>query len=113
MMRSDYMQVQDRGTKKWVSLMLPEHVDMLKEVFLEYKEKPVLDEQQMIEIDQKLKFALETDEVIEMTYYERGMFKKTNGRLEKVDQSCGYIMLLNEHGQQIPLGDIIDVEILY
>src|SRR5690625_7696100 len=96
MMRSDYMQVQDRGTKKWVSLMLPEHVDMLKEVFLEYKEKPVLDEQQMIEIDQKLKFALETDEVIEMTYYERGMFKKINGRLDKVDQQCGYIMLLNE-----------------
>ncbi len=106
------MQVQDRGTKKWVSLMLPEHVDMLKEVFLEYKVKPVLDEQQMIEIDQKLKYALEEDATIEMTYYENGMFKKTNGKLQKVDQWRGYIMLLNEHGKQILLGDIINVEVL-
>src|SRR5690625_132549 len=106
------MKVHDRGTKKWVSLMLPEHVEMLKEVFVEYKEKPILDEQQMIEIDQKLKYALKEKVEIEMTYYKRGTFKKVNGRLQSIDQWCGYIVLLNECGHRISLGDIVQVELL-
>jgi len=106
------MKVHDRGTKKWVSLMLPEHVEMLKEVFVEYKEKPILDEQQMIEIDQKLKYALKEKVEIEMTYYKRGTFKKVNGRLQSIDQWCGYIVLFNECGHRISLGDIVQVELL-
>ncbi|GIP64468.1 hypothetical protein J32TS6_30230 [Virgibacillus pantothenticus] len=40
--------VNDRVTIKWTSIMLPEHVEMLEEVWKEqeYKEKPILDEQQ-------------------------------------------------------------------
>lgn len=106
------MKVHDRGTKKWVSLMLPEHVELLKEVFVEYKEKPSLDEQQMIEIDQKLKYALEHNANIKMTYYDDGEFLTVSGQLKKIDQWRGYIILLNEDGIYISLASIIDVEIL-
>src|SRR5690625_1809126 len=106
------MKVQDSGTKKWVSLMLPEHVEMLKEVFVEYKEKPTLDEQQMIEIDQTLKYALVEKADITMTYYKQGNFKKISGKLQQIDQWRGYIVLLNEDGQCISLGDIVQVELL-
>lgn len=106
------MKVQDRGTNKWVSLMLPEHVEMLKEVFVEYKEKPTLDEQQMIEIDQTLKYALVEKVDITMTYYKQGNFKKISGKLQRIDQWRGYIVLLNEYGHRISLGDVVQVELL-
>lgn len=106
------MKVHDRGTMKWVSLMLPEHVEMLKEVFVEYKEKPILDEQKMMEIDQLLKHALKHQVAIEMTYYYDGEFLTLRGRLAKIDQWQGYIVLKNEDGNQLSLSSIIDVEII-
>lgn len=60
------MKIHDRGTMKWVSLMLPEHVEMLKTVFVERKEKPLLDEQKMVEIDRILKYAIEHEVAIEI-----------------------------------------------
>src|SRR5690625_7639978 len=93
--------VHDRGTMKWVSLMLPEHVEMLKEVFVERKEKPILDEQKMAEIDQILKYALENQITIEMTYYNDGDFSTLRGKLAKIDQWRGYIVLRNECGSHI------------
>ncbi|MGD7045763.1 YolD-like family protein [Jeotgalibacillus proteolyticus] len=42
-------QQNDRGTIKWTSLMLPEHVEMVKEIYKEQNkvDKPLLDEQQI------------------------------------------------------------------
>lgn len=39
--------IKDRGTKKWTSIMLPEHVKALRELNAELNkvEKPILDEQ--------------------------------------------------------------------
>src|SRR5690625_3300685 len=105
------MKVHDRGTMKWVSLMLPEHVEMLKEVFVVRKEKPILDEQKMIEIDQTLKYALKYKVAIEMTYYMDGDFLTQSGKLAKIDQWKGYIVLCNEDGNRISLAHIIDVEV--
>jgi len=106
------MKVQDRGTMKWVSLMLPEHVALLQDALTEYKEKPMLDEQKMIEIDSKLKFALEEQAVLEMTYYQAGDMFTVRGRLMRIDQLNGYIVLRNEDGTTISLHDIIDVELI-
>lgn len=105
------MKVCDRGTKKWVSLMLPEHVEMLEHVFVEYKKKPVLDEQQMEEIDQTLKYALKTNVDIEMTYYNDGDYMTVRGRLAQIDQWRGYIVLLNEDGFTVSLSNIMNVAI--
>ncbi len=106
------MQVQDRGTKKWVSLMLPEHVELLKEVFVEYKEKPVLDEQKMNEIDRTLKYALQSQDLIELTYFYYGEFRKVVSRLEEIDQWRGFILLKNENGKRISLSNVIDVQLV-
>lgn len=106
------MNVRDRGSIKWVSLMLPEHVALLQEVFVEYKEKPKLDEQKMAEIDRTLKYALQFQALIEMTYYDRGDYKKITGKLAKIDQWRGYILLEHEDGQRISLSNIIDVQLI-
>lgn len=104
------MKIHDRGTIKWVSLMLPEHVEMLKTVFVEKKEKPLLDEQKMVEIDRILKYALQHEAEIEITYYHDGDYVTARGKLEQIDQWHGYIVLKHEHGIQIPLSNVIDVD---
>ncbi|MFC7319399.1 YolD-like family protein [Halobacillus campisalis] len=50
----------DRGTIKWTSLMLPEHVEMIKKVWKEDQrvEKGILDEQKAVEIDFIMQRAL-------------------------------------------------------
>lgn len=106
------MKVQDRGTIKWVSLMLPEHVEKLNEVFVERKERPLLDEQKMIEIDRTLKYALKNRTLLEMTYFYSGEYRSTISRLEKIDQWRGFILLKNEDGRKISLADIIDVQLV-
>lgn len=106
------MKVKDRGTMKWVSLMLPEHVEMLNEVFIEYKEKPVLDEQKMSEIDRTLKYALKHRAPLEMTYFYSGEYRTVTSRLEKIDQWRGFILLKNEDGRKISLTNIIDAQLV-
>ena len=53
----------DRGTIKWTSLMLPEHVEMIMRLWKEDErvEKGILDEQKAIEIDFLLQRALHDD----------------------------------------------------
>ncbi|GEN31675.1 hypothetical protein HNQ35_002040 [Cerasibacillus quisquiliarum] len=43
--------IKDRGTKKWTSIMLPEHVKALKQLLADERkeQKPLLDEQHLIE----------------------------------------------------------------
>lgn len=106
------VKVNDRGTMKWVSLMLPEHVELLNEVFTEYKEKPLLDEQKQSDIDATLKRAIKYDKLLEMTYYYNGEYRKALGKLKKIDQFCGYILLKNEDGRRISLTSIIDVKLV-
>lgn len=106
------LQVQDRGTKKWVSLMLPEHIEMLKEVFIEKHDKPILDEQKMVEIDHTLKYAFANKLEVGIAYYKEGNTLRAAGKLARIDHWRGYIVLLNEHGSSILLKDVTDVELL-
>lgn len=106
------MEVHDRGTMKWVSLMLPEHVAKLQEIFIEKKERPLLDEQKMNEMDRLLKEALTYQKEIQLTYYADGDFHVVQGVLAKIDQQKGYIMLCDGVGEAIPLSDLVDVEVV-
>ncbi len=67
--------LRDRGTIKWTAMMLPEHVELLKEIWNE-DNKPLpktLDEQTHTEWDQllqqaaKLKFSLEIEYIANQT----------------------------------------------
>jgi|SRR5699024_863145 len=106
------MEVNDRGTKKWSSIMLPEHVKALKQVFAEqeYKEKPILDDQQKVEIDLKLQIAIQNDLTIEIEYFRHHDFHKIKDKVLMIDSLNGYLRL--EKVEKLPVNDIIDVEIL-
>ncbi|WP_226581505.1 YolD-like family protein [Halobacillus litoralis] len=85
-------QNRDRGTIKWTSLMLPEHVEMVKKLWKEDQrvEKGIIDEQKAVEIDFLLQRAMTDDLTVKVRFYngfdyeDQLMKVKRVNRLEKV-----------------------------
>ncbi|MGJ9458698.1 YolD-like family protein [Oceanobacillus sp. CF4.6] len=103
----------DRGSIKWTAMMLPEHIQLLKDMWeqKEYKEKPILDEQQLEEINMKLHLAIHNNLTAEITYYAEHDFKIRNGKLFKIDTRQGFIKIDNDERTKINLHDILDIKI--
>ncbi|NWO14879.1 YolD-like family protein [Virgibacillus sp.] len=100
--------VNDRGTIKWTSIMMPEHIEMLQEMWKEqdYNEKPILDEQQKEEINTKLLMALANDLTVELKYFDKHDFYKVKGKITSINKQNKYISLA---GQCLPFECIMDV----
>src|SRR5690625_4327754 len=79
--------LRDRGTKKWASIMLPEHAKMLEHIWTEseHKDKPVLDEQQKIENDLMLQRAIHNNLIVEIKYFQDHDFHMIKGRVSFID----------------------------
>ena len=80
--RSVFM-IKDRGTKKWVALMLPEHVEAIKEELKKekMKKKPELDEARWDEIDQLVQEGIEYQLSLEFTLFKNGEYEKHIGNI--------------------------------
>src|SRR5690625_6343981 len=78
----------DRGNIKWVSLMLPEHVRLLKEYKqdLQAIEKPIVDEQKYEEFNTIISQAIEENIYLEFTYYQKGYLKQIVGQVRYVNK---------------------------
>ncbi|MCF3942233.1 YolD-like family protein [Oceanobacillus alkalisoli] len=100
--------MQDRGTKKWTSIMLPEHQSMLEDMWAqqEWKEKPMLDEQQIVEINMKLQLALNEDLTVEIEYFKDHDYHKTRGKLLGINPLLNYLRL---EDMEIPLDSLVSV----
>ncbi|MFD1848886.1 YolD-like family protein [Oceanobacillus bengalensis] len=105
--------VNDRGTKKWTAMMMPEHIHLLNQMWKEkeYKEKPNLDMQQLNEMNSKLQLAIHNNLTVEIKYYEAYDFHMIQGKLEKIDIVNKYIVLENSERKKILFDQIIDVMI--
>ena len=106
--------INDRGTIKWTSIMLPEHVRMLDKIFNEpekKKNKPVLDEQEIQEINMKIHQAIHQNKTIISTYFKNHDYKTISGKLQKVDVMNKCIQLNDEENTKIIIHDIIDVSL--
>ena len=82
------MKVNDRGTMKWTSLMLPEHVEALRTIWddQDHKEMPELDEQQIFENMIVLQDALEHDLPIRIKHYANNDHLFDEGYLLSIDK---------------------------
>ncbi|WP_430787520.1 YolD-like family protein [Virgibacillus flavescens] len=104
------MSVNDRGTKKWTAMMLPEHIELLKKMWQEeeYKEKPILDEQQLMEMETKLQCALHNNLTVEIKHYDEPHFAVARGKLLKINARSGYLRVGEK---EISLENVLDVYI--
>ncbi len=106
------MKVNDRGSQKWTAIMLPEHIAELKKIFSEngkeHKEKPILDDQQLMDNEIMLKEAIENNLTVEITYYNNNQFNNVDGKITFVDVQNRYLLL---DDTRINLDDIIEVNL--
>lgn len=106
--------IRDRGRMKWVSLMLPEHVKVLREWAEEdsYKERKELDEQQLEVMNRLLAEAMEEKRAVTITYYQEKQYKLFTGCLLGYDALAGCIKLEDTSAREcrLYLQDIIDVQ---
>lgn len=102
------MDIYDRGAKKWTSLMLPEHVEALKELFATYdhQQKPILDEQEMQVNAYKLRTALVSQQIIEVTYFKDHHFHVVLGEVKEIELEKRYVIVKE---RRIKLDDIVQV----
>lgn len=91
--------------------MLPEHIQALKKLWMEqeYKEKPIVDDQQLVENDLLLQGALHHDQTVIIKYYEDYEFKIDKGKVLFISVIDRCLQL--DH-VEIQLENIIEVNIL-
>ena len=102
--------INDRGTKKWTSLMLPEHIEALKKLREEeeWKEKPIIDEHLIEEINLTMQLSLKDDLTIEVEYFKDHDYHKIKGKLLAVDPLLNYVRFKDD---EIPLDSVTGARI--
>lgn len=107
--------LRDRGTKKWVSLMLPEHVKLLRKSLLDETKiaKPILDEQEIDTLEIIVLSAIENDHPLLFSIYKEGVIKTISGKVTFIDhiQKQFRVKDNSEITHFIPFNDVINIEI--
>ncbi|MBU8788444.1 MULTISPECIES: YolD-like family protein [Bacillus] len=106
--------LKDRGNIKWVSMMLPEHVELLKEYYdsLDKVEKPVLDEQKYEEFNEIICEAMAENAPLRFAYYRQGEVTTLAGRIHYVDALKRELRIVS-HTDEIrilKMDDMIEIE---
>ncbi|MGP4070662.1 YolD-like family protein [Halobacillus sp. B29] len=107
----------DRGTIKWTSLMLPEHVEMVKQVWKEDEriEKPILDEQQMEEMGFKLQRAVSDGLPIQIRYHNGFNYSEEKVKVLQIDLNVRKVKCITVREKlhtSINIDQIMDVTII-
>ncbi len=109
--------IKDRGNIKWTAMMLPEHVAMLRELKLSEnkKSKPVIDEQQLEEMNNTIHLAITNKKIVNVTYFKDFDYKTINGIIQRFDLVLRSIRIITreENYVMIKLETIIAIEIIY
>lgn len=103
--------LRDRGTIKWTSLMLPEHVELLKEMWQEAEsiQKPEIDIQEIEIMNRKLNRAFHYNETVQLAIYLNG---KINTVMGKIKQISLYDKTFQLGDETVSLRNIIEVRML-
>ncbi|MBU8907577.1 YolD-like family protein [Desertibacillus haloalkaliphilus] len=103
----------DRGTLKWTSMMLPEHVAMLKEWANEVEKvpRPQLDPQQFEEFEQTISDAVVENQALAFVYWSRGEFHTLVGHVHYIDYHEKKLRIIDKFEERFFLSfiDIVDV----
>lgn len=96
---------QDRGTIKWTSLMLPEHVELLKQMWQEDKKesKPILDPQEIELINQQLLESYEHQLLIQLTFFEDNQTHCVVGKISKLYPKTKKISIKTKNHDRVEL----------
>lgn len=112
--RSVFFMIKDRGTKKWVAMMLPEHVAAVKEELLNEKKvkKPELDQEKLNDIDLLIHEGMEYHLSLKFSLFKQGFIEILIGRTVFIDYIKKELRIEDENNtiHYIPFHMLIDVE---
>lgn len=102
--------VNDRGNIKWTTMMLPEHVEALRQLAEQqkYKNKPILDDQLIEENEFKLQMAIHDHLTVEIKYFKDHNFHWIKGELRSIAGS-GTLTINDNDRTEIKFSDVIEV----
>ncbi|MCY9431942.1 YolD-like family protein, partial [Bacillus spizizenii] len=102
-----------RGTIKWTSMMLPEHLTQLKQDLIDISkiEKPSLDDQQIEEMDLLVSEALEFNKELKFKLFNNRFVENVNGRVHYInfEQHRLHVKDQNDNTIYINMNNIIGV----
>ncbi|MCC9021848.1 YolD-like family protein [Bacillus nakamurai] len=105
--------LRDRGTIKWTSMMLPEHLTQLKQDLLDVSkiEKPSLDEQQIEEIDILVSEAMAMNKELKFKLFKEGGVEDLIGKVHYLNYEQHKLHVKDQEDQTvyITMNDIIGV----
>ncbi|MCY9058010.1 YolD-like family protein [Bacillus inaquosorum] len=103
--------LRDRGTIKWTSMMLPEHLTQLKQDLMDVSkiEKPSLDDQQIEEMDLLVSEALEFNKELKFKLFNNGFVENVTGRVHYInfEQQKLHVKNQNDNTVYINMNNII------
>lgn len=105
----------DRGSKKWVAMMLPEHVKLLREYSAEIKRdpRPDLNEWDLEAIHDCLQLAMTSKSDIKIKWWRDGQFIYHRGTIESSDLTRRTLELNDPFSLiKLNLDEIVDVTIM-
>jgi hypothetical protein len=110
------LKYKDRGQKKWTSMMLPEHVEMLHEFAdREYYKtsKPLLDPYQIQEMESKIHYAMEYHYPVKFDVWYDGFVEAVRGYIHYLDPFLKEVRVKDDEGnvERIKFESIIDVTV--
>lgn len=106
--------IRDRGNIKWASLMLPEHVKLLKKYNEELKkiEQPIIADHKYEEFNEIISQALKENTRLEFTYYQNGKMIKYIGHINQINNLTKEIQITDSSGSHhtLSVNQIVEIE---
>ncbi|MFB5088241.1 YolD-like family protein [Psychrobacillus sp. PGGUH221] len=111
----DVSKVQDRGSKKWVAMMLPEHLKLIRQYNDDSKKipKPELNEWDLEAIQESIELAMKRNVEVKIKLWKDGGFTIYVGKLIWVDLNRRLIEMEDTFKSfSLRLDEIVDITLL-
>lgn len=107
--------IRDRGRIKWTSMMLPEHVKLLRGWASEdaYETKKEVDEQHLEAMNEVIFEAMEFQKTVTITHYRKRNYELVVGQIHYWNELHQELHIVDrfEEVHRIPLSSIADVRL--
>lgn len=105
--------IRDRGKIKWTSMMLPEHVKLLRDWANEdaFEQAREVDEQYLEVMNETIFEAMEFEKMVAVTYYHQHKYEIAMGYIREWDELNQKLHVVDSFKEthRIPLQSIADV----
>lgn len=106
--------LRDRGTIKWSAMMLPEHVQSIKEILVESQKikMPILEEDKIREMELLLLEGIEYNLLLHFEIFHDGAIRCLSGKTTSIDHLNRELRILdtNNHTHSIPFHSLVNIQ---